>query len=117
VRSHLDEIDNLEAVTRQSGYLISGTARNCGISSRQFRRFIREKYHITACAWRENVRMGDARRRICKGESVKAIALALGYAKTCDFCRAFKRVHGMTAMDFSSQQKTNPTALPIDDLY
>jgi AraC-like DNA-binding protein len=98
--SRLDQIPNLEVTLCDSGYNLSVMAKSCGVCQRQLRRFIHTSYGKCPSVWRDEVRMGAAILLILNGECIKDIAVKLGFANGSEFCRAFKRVVGMSPHKF-----------------
>ena len=80
---------------RRSGYKSRDLARVTGISVRQLERYFHEDFGITPQVWLNEQRMIAARHLLRESESVKAVAIDLGFKQVSHFCREFKRYHGI----------------------
>ena len=95
MNSRLCRVENWVEHAKAAKFSASGLARRCGVSLRQLERFFLETYGKTPQRWFEKLRQHDALPMLIEGFSVKETADALGYHQQSNFCRAFKRVHGM----------------------
>jgi AraC-like DNA-binding protein len=66
----------------------------CGVSSRTVQRHFRQSYGSTLGQWLREYRLGIAYQRLNAGESIKLVALELGYKQLSHFSRDFKRQYG-----------------------
>jgi AraC-like DNA-binding protein len=66
----------------------------CGVSSRTVQRHFRQSYGCTLGQWLRDYRLGIAYQRLNAGESIKFVALELGYKQLSHFSRDFKRQYG-----------------------
>lgn len=98
--SRLDCIKDWEALARKANYLVSNLAHQSQMSERQLRRYFLLSFGITPSKWLDDLRMRDAQSLLSKGESIKVIALQLSFADAPHFCRAFKRVYGLSPRAF-----------------
>ncbi|MBC2669551.1 helix-turn-helix transcriptional regulator [Novosphingobium piscinae] len=70
-------------------------ARLCGLSVRHLSRAFRASTGTTLGDHVAAVRMQAARAALAQGQSVKAVAYALGFGSPSSFSFAFRRAHGM----------------------
>jgi len=75
-------------------------ARLCNLSFRQLRRVIRRELGCSPKTWLHQRRLLAARRSLLTGDSVKKVALDLGFKQTSHFCRQFKSFNHMTPSQF-----------------
>jgi AraC-like DNA-binding protein len=71
-------------------------ARSLGMSERAFRRWFRADIGTTFTSWHQQQLVERASVRLQHGDSVKAIAVDLGYSSTSAFITLFKRLTGTT---------------------
>ncbi|GBQ85724.1 AraC family transcriptional regulator [Asaia krungthepensis NRIC 0535] len=71
-------------------------ARLAGMSPRSFVRHFSQDTGIGFGAWRQKLRILNARERLARGERVTQVALAVGYESQGAFAAAFKALTGMS---------------------
>jgi AraC-like DNA-binding protein len=79
-------------------------ARLCGISTRQLQRHFRRRFHCSPQSWLNQRRLLAAEELLLAGESVKKVALDLGFKQPSHFCRQFKSRKNMTPSEFAFSQ-------------
>ena len=102
--SRMDCIQNWEELARKANYLVSSLARESHMSERQLRRYFLLSFKVTPSHWLDGLKMREAQTLLSGGESIKVIALQLGFADPPHFCRAFKRVYGLSPRAFFFSQ-------------
>ncbi|MBE0544082.1 MAG: helix-turn-helix transcriptional regulator [Verrucomicrobia bacterium] len=73
------------------------------LSLRQLEREFQRGFGVTPQKWLDQQRIDVARRMLVEGQSVKWVAIELGYKQTSHFCRQFKAHNGMTASQYLVQ--------------
>ncbi len=74
------------------------------VSVRQLQRYFLDEIGRTPKAWLNEQRMIAARKLLFEGQSVKAVAIQLGFKQASHFCREFKRSYRMTPMQYVSRR-------------
>ena len=87
-------------------YNANELARTCGISTRQLQRHFRRCFRCSPQSWLNERRLQAAQVMLLAGDSVKKVALDLGFKQSSHFCRQFKNRKKMTPSQFSVSQKT-----------
>jgi AraC family transcriptional regulator len=85
-------------------YDASQLAKLCRISARQLQRHFRNSFHRSPQSWLNERRLLAAKDLLLSGESVKKVALDLGFKQTSHFCRQFKCQNKITPSQFVSIQ-------------
>jgi AraC-like DNA-binding protein len=98
---------NWEDLAPIAHYDVQELAKLCGISTRQLQRFFRRHFHCTPQHWLNERRLLAARNLLRTGDSVKKVALDLGYKQASHFCRQFKSRNKMTPSQFALSQNEN----------
>ncbi|MFT4025463.1 MAG: helix-turn-helix transcriptional regulator [Novosphingobium sp.] len=80
-------------------------ADRCAISVRQLTRGFRASRGCSIGDYIEQRRMETAKRLLMAGESVKAIAFAMGFASPSSFTFAFRRATGISPSHFRTRQR------------
>jgi AraC family transcriptional regulator len=80
-------------------------ARLCAISVRQLTRGFRASRGSSIGDYIEQRRMETAKRMLMAGDSVKAIAFAMGFASPSSFTYAFRRAVGISPTHFRTRQR------------
>lgn len=76
-------------------------AQRTGLSPRHFSRLVKKTYKTTPAGFVEQLRLGEARRRLAvPGTTIKNVASAVGFRSADAFRRAFERKLGVTPRDF-----------------
>lgn len=87
-------------LARRADWDVTAAAQHLGISLRQLERLCQEQL---GCAPREcfqRERMAEAARLLASCQSVKIVAMQLGYTQPANFSRDFKRHFGRTPRAF-----------------
>jgi len=95
-----------EELAESSHYDANQLARLCGISTRQLQRHFRRSFHCSPQSWLNDRRLLAAQNLLLAGESVKKVALDLGFKQPSHFCRLFKSRTKMTPSEFAFSQIT-----------
>lgn len=80
-------------------------AKLCSISIRQLTRGFRASRGCSIGDYIEQRRMETAKRMLMAGDSVKAIAFAMGFASPSSFTYAFRRAVGISPTHFRTRQR------------
>jgi len=75
---------------------LEGWARVAGASPRTLARLFRAETGLSFRAWRQQLRLHEALARLTAGESVTAVAFAVGYDSPSAFIAMFRRAMGVT---------------------
>lgn len=85
---------------------IGGIARELHISTRMLNRIFREKFAMTPEQYRLQCRMEKARNMLEQSRlSIKEISQMLGYCNQFYFSSEFKRVHGVSPLNFRRKKR------------
>jgi AraC-like DNA-binding protein len=95
IRIPLRRID-WEALAQQSGFRLPDLVVKSGYSMRMLQRFIRARFHCSLGEFLRRIRVQHASRLLADGETVKHVAIEVGYKQTSHFIRHFKDVFGVT---------------------
>ena len=93
-----------EVLAQKAHHNANELARLCGVSTRQLQRHFRRNFHCSPQAWLNQRRLLLAQLLLLKGDSVKKVALDLGFKQTSHFCRQFKSHNNMTPSEFTFSQ-------------
>jgi len=105
VQSVLDTIKNWEERARKARFQVARLARECGVSERQLRSYVRVKFRTPPHAWMMAVRLGVAPALLAQGFSVKRISAELGFSQPSHFSREFKQFYGVSPVEFRFSKK------------
>jgi AraC family transcriptional regulator len=78
-------------------------AELCNMSVRQLTRGFRTSRGCSIGDYMAQSRMEAAKRRLSSGESIKTIAISMGYASQSNFAFAFRRATGVTPSEFRTR--------------
>src|SRR5690349_1686807 len=90
-------------------YDANALAKLLHLSVRQLQRQFRRQLNRSPQDWLYDQRIKEAKQLLLSGQSVKAVALELGFRQSSHFCRRFKSQTSMTPSQFTTQ---NPAAHP-----
>ena len=93
-----------EALAEAAHYDARKLADLCEVSVRHLQRHFRRNFYCSPQSWLNQRRLLLAQRLLLKGESVKKVALDLGFKQTSHFCRQFKSHSNMTPSEFTFSQ-------------
>jgi len=96
-----------EGLAEAAHYDANELAKLCGVSTRQLQRHFRRSFHCSPQSWLNERRLDLARDLLLSGESIKKVALDLGFKQPSHFCRQFKSRNKMTPSEFASSQITH----------
>jgi len=88
------EGESWEALAHRAQFKPARLALICDVSLRTVQRHFSKQYGMKVGEWLRSVRLHNAYWRLRKGDSVKEIAIDLGYTQVSNFSRDFKRFHG-----------------------
>lgn len=91
---------NWEELARVAHYDANELAKLCEISARQLQRYFRRHFHRAPQHWLNERRLLAARSLLLSGDSVKKVALDLGFKQTSHFCRQFKFYNDLTPSEY-----------------
>lgn len=97
----------MEDLAKESNYDANQLARLCGISTRHLQRHFRKYFRRSPQNWLDECRMIEAQKLLIQGESVKKVAIDLGFKHPSHFCHQFKRRYKVTPTQFAVAQATN----------
>ena len=81
-------------------------AKLCGLSVRQLERHFHGNLGRTPQDWLNEQRIKAAQHQLLLGQSVKRVALELGFKQVSHFCRQFKSFNNLTPSQFARQSQT-----------
>jgi len=93
-----------EDLAQAAHYDANELAKLCGVSTRQLQRYFRRNFHHTPQHWLNERRLAAAQSLLLSGDSVKKVALDLGFKQPSHFCRQFKNRNHMTPSQFAVSQ-------------
>jgi AraC-like DNA-binding protein len=94
----------LEEMAQTANYDANKLADLCGVSVRHLQRLFRKRFHCSPQNWLDDRRMIEAKKLLLSGESVKKVAIELGFKYASHFCRQFKCRNKMTPSQFILSQ-------------
>lgn len=98
---------NWEELAQAAHYDANKLAELCGVSTRQLQRHFRCRFHCSPQSWLNHRRLLAAEGLLLSGDSVKKVALDLGFKQPSHFCRQFKNRNHMTPSQFAVSQTRN----------
>jgi AraC-like DNA-binding protein len=109
----------------ESGYRASELARLVRLSRRQLERRCRKLFAVSPQKWLNELKLSESVRLLATADSVKEIALTLGYKRVSHFCADFKHHYGLTCTEYldrivrhqSKTVKDNAATVPIPGAY
>jgi transcriptional regulator GlxA family with amidase domain len=107
-RSRLDALTDLEARAERTLYRVSTLAEDCGVSDRQFLRFIRLRFRKTPHVWLAQIRLARGTACLKQAGLVKEAATQAGFNHSADFHRCFKQHNGLSPSAFRLLHAANP---------
>jgi len=93
-----------DKLAQAAHYNAQELAKLCGISPRQLQRHFRFRFHCSPQNWLNLRRLSVAEGLLLSGDSVKKVALDLGFKQPSHFCRQFKSCKNMTPSQFVDAQ-------------
>ena len=94
-----------EHIAKQAQYRPRQMANHCAVSLRTVQRHFRKHYSLSVTEWLRDVQMEEAKRRLLAGDSVKAVAIALGFKQASHFSHVFKASFGIAPSFFAGEKK------------
>lgn len=85
---------------REAHFNVHTLAEITSITVRQIERCCREELGRSPQEWLDEQRLIAARTLLLEHDSVKRVAMELGYKQLSHFCRQFKACYGMTPSEF-----------------
>ena len=98
---------NLEELAPAAHFNAHELATLCGISTRQLQRHFRFRFRCSPQSWLNYRRLLVAEELLLSGDSVKKVALDLGFKQPSHFCKQFKTRTHMTPSEFVDSQLQN----------
>jgi AraC-like DNA-binding protein len=96
----LDSVTDWEARAERTGYRVSALAKDCGVSERHLRRFLRLKFGKSPRAWLAERRLARAAASLQQTMLVKEAAAQAGFDDPAHFTRKFTRHYGVSPSTF-----------------
>jgi len=93
--SHLDSINDWEALAPEAHYRASSLALKCRISKRQLARYFGARFGVSPQLWIDDLRMRHAFALLASGTALKFVAAELCYKQYSHFCAQFRRIYGI----------------------
>jgi AraC-like DNA-binding protein len=90
-----------ERLAKQANFDPTQMALLLSISERHLQRIFKQHFLCTPSRWMLELRCHLAKQLISKGITTKAAAAQLKFANSSHFCRAFKRIFGVSPQFFS----------------
>jgi AraC-like DNA-binding protein len=84
----------LSGLSPVGAYKVVDLARRLGLSERQLRRTLRASVGVSPREWLRRQRLAAALQMLTTAQSVKQVALSLGYTQMSQFSRDFKAQFG-----------------------
>jgi AraC family transcriptional regulator, chitin signaling transcriptional activator len=91
---HIDQANDWQTLAHRAQFKPGKIAQLCGVSSRTVQRHFRQSYGCTLGQWLRSYRLDIAYHRLAAGETIKLVAMELGYKQLSHFSRDFKRQYG-----------------------
>ena len=107
-RIPLRQVADWDALILESEFSISALAKKCGVSARHLQRHVKTVFNKRLGSFISSVRLARAHERLLKGESVKEVALGLGYKHVSHFSRNFRSHFGYCASAILLQLHHHP---------
>lgn len=98
--SRLNCLTDWEARAERAGYRASALAKQCGVSERHLRRFVRLRFRKSPRAWLAQTRLNRAAASLHQAKLVKKAAAQAGFSDPAHFTRAFTRQYGVPPSEF-----------------
>ena len=114
--SRLDRIFDWEKAAREAGYRARMLAEQAGVTDRHMRRYFRWRFGLPPQAWIDELRLRKCKPLLEQGQSVKSVALSLGFKQVSHFSSFFKDASGMTPTDWFFRNKNIARPCEITDV-
>ncbi|KAF0179285.1 MAG: Transcriptional regulator AraC family protein [Limisphaerales bacterium] len=88
-------------LAERSGWDVPAAAELLNVSLRQLERLSQRELGCTPTEWMQCERMAAAVRLLATGQPVKVVAMNLGYTRSANFSRDFKRHFGRNPRTFA----------------
>lgn len=95
-----------EQIAKQAQYRPRQMANLCAVSLRTLQRHFRKHYSLSVREWLRIVQMDEARRKILAGDSIKAVAIDLGFKQLSHFSRVFKAAFGVAPSLLAAEKRS-----------
>jgi AraC-like DNA-binding protein len=82
------------------GYRADGLAERLGVAPRILRRAFHDAFGIALKNWLAQVRAVEVRHRLRGSESIKEIALSVGFSHAKELSREFHKIYEVTPTEF-----------------
>lgn len=99
IRTNLTE-EEWESRAAQARYSPARLAKLSGVSPRQLQRIFLNKFSQSPKEWLDEQRIKAAQHMLRRGESIKSVAIELGYKQTSHFCRQFRQYKKLKPSQF-----------------
>ena len=93
-------IHELSKLVRHCLYDNQRLADHLNLTKRQLERIFQSELGRSPRDWINEIRLLDSREMLIDLQSIKQVAILLGFKQESHFCREFKRVHGITPREY-----------------
>jgi AraC family transcriptional regulator len=90
-------------LAREAKFNAADMAALCGITLRQLERHAQQVFGCPPQQWLDEQRMIAADVLLRETDTIKEVAIQLGYSQASHFCRQFKQYFGFTPSQFIKQ--------------
>jgi AraC-like DNA-binding protein len=91
MHSRLDRITDWDVRAANAGCRIGILAKECGVSERQLRRYVRARFGQSPASWMTMTRLNTSTVLLARGLLVKEAAGKMGFKQPSHFSRRFKQ--------------------------
>ncbi|MBI4662249.1 MAG: helix-turn-helix transcriptional regulator [Verrucomicrobia bacterium] len=96
IEQDLARLNHSQLATDFTDYRAARLAATYGVTLRQLRRYFQKSFGLSPKDWLFEKRMTIAHRLLETGESVKTVAIQLGFKQPSHFGSVFKRRYGLS---------------------
>jgi AraC-like DNA-binding protein len=89
------ELDKIVKFAEKADYRAVNLAKSLGICRKQLERLTRRHFGQTPQRWLDNQRLDKAVVMLKRNETIKEVAIKLGFKQFSHFSRKFKQYHGL----------------------
>ena len=101
-KNELERSERWVRLSSLSSYDAHKLAKISGVTVRQLERYFNHDFNRSSQDWLNEQRMIAARYIMLEAESVKSVAIQLGFKRASHFSREFKRCYGVCPSKYKS---------------